>query len=357
MRDVVLQVNGKEYRGWKDIRVTRSIEALSGSFSMSVSERWQGQRDPWPIVDGDECTVKLGGDVIISGYVDTRTMSLSANDHSFSVAGRDKASDLLDCSAVLKAWEFTGVGVLEIAQRVTEPFGITVTLAPGVIEPPAPRKLVINPGDSAYDVIDRACRLGGLFAVSDGSGNVLLTRAGTLKAGTQLVEGKNILGATANYDASGCYRKYIVVGQQQGEDLLFGIAAADVRAEATDLNVKRAARVLMIRAEGSVTIQQAQDRANWEAAIRRARALEVGVTVQGWEQASGELWPINAEVIIDAPVLGVVGPMLITELTYSLSEAGTTTEMTLRLPGAFEPQPEIPENEGDTVQMLEGDDQ
>jgi prophage tail gpP-like protein len=345
MRDLVLQVNGKEYRGWKDIRVTRSIEAMSGSFSMSVSERWHGQDKPWPIIEGDECTVLLGDDPIITGYVDVRSMALSATDHTFTVAGRDKAADLIDCSAVLDAWEFTGVGVLEIAQRVATPFGIGVSLADAVLAPPVPQRIVINPGESAYDVIDRACRLSGLFAMSDGLGNILLTRAGAAMTATPLVEGVNILAASAQYDESAVYSKYIVIGQQQGQDLLFGTAAADVRAESKDKDAKRTSRVLMINAEGSVTIQQAQDRANWEAAVRRARKLMVDVTVQGWEQKGGALWPLNAEVMIDAPFLGVSGAMLISEVTYSLSDAGTTTDLTLRPTGSFAPQPEIPENE------------
>lgn len=351
MRDVVLQVNGREYRGWKEIRLRRSIEAMSGSFEMSVSERWHGQREPWPIVQGDECVVRLGDERIITGYVDVRSMALSANDHSFTVAGRDRAADLIDCSAVLDAWEFTGVGVLEIAQRVASPFGIAVSLAENVLAPPIPRRIVINPGETAYDVIDRACRLSGLFAVSDGAGNILLTRAGAAMTATPLVEGVNIIEASAQYDESAVYGKYIVIGQQQGEDLLFGTAAADVRAEARDKASKRPTRVLMIRAEGGVTIQQAQDRANWEAAVRRARCLVVNVTVQGWEQKVGALWPVNAEVMIDAPFLGVSGPMLITEALYSLSEAGTTTQLTLRLPGSFAPQPEIPESETVTERL------
>jgi prophage tail gpP-like protein len=71
----------------------------------------------------------------------------------------------------------------------------------------------------------------------------------------------------------------------------------------------------------------------------------VDVTVQGWEQKGGALWPLNAEVMIDAPFLGVSGAMLISEVTYSLSDAGTTTDLTLRPTGSFAPQPEIPENE------------
>jgi prophage tail gpP-like protein len=354
MREVALVVNAREYGAWKDIRVTRSIESISGSFSMSVSERWDGRRKPWPIVEGDECTVRLGDQPIITGYVDTRSMSLSANDHTFSVTGRDRASDLIDCSAVLKAWEFNGGDVIEFAQQVAEPFGLQVKLQAGLEVPTKPRKIVINPGESPFDVIDRICRLAGLFPVSDGEGNLVLTLAGGTAASTPLIEGKNILDASVQYDASACYRRYIVIGQQQGSDQLSGTAAADVRAEAFDMNAKRAARVLMIRAEGGVAIKQAQDRANWEASIRRARALQVNVRVQGWDQADGSLWPLNAFVTLDAPFLGLRGRMLISEITYALSDgAGTTTELTLRPPGAFEAQPEIPENEGDVVQGLD----
>lgn len=355
MRDVVLEVNGTEYRGWKDIRITRSLEALCGSFSMSVSERWNAQSKPWPIREGDECTVRLGDDVLITGFVDARSMSISADDHSFQVVGRDKAAALIDCSAVLAAWEFNGVGVLEICRRVATPFDVQVTLAPGVVAPPAPSKIVVNPGDTAHDVIDRVCRLAGLFAMSDGAGNLLLTVAGNAMTPTPLVMPGNILQASAGFDGSPCYRKYIVIGQQQGGDLLSNTAAADVRAEAFDFN-SRASRVLMIKAEGSVNIQQAQDRANWEAAVRRAQALEAVITVQGWEQQGGALWPVNALVQVSAPVIDVDREMLISEVSYSLSQSGgTTTELTLRPKDSFLPQPEIPVSEDDSEPLEDGE--
>ncbi len=343
MREIALLVNGRKYLGWKDIRVTISLEALSRSFSMSVSERWQADQRPWPIIEGDECQVLFGDEPVVTGYVDRRQMSLSAADHPFTVSGSSRAADLLDCSAVLEAWEFAGVGVLEIAQRVAQPFGVTVSYAPGVTPAPVRQKVVINPGETAYEVIDRACRLAGLFAISDAQGDVLLTVAGAAMAATPLVEGMNILQAAARYDASACYRQYIVIGQQQGTDLLSGEAAADVRAIAMDMNVRRAARVLMTRAEGSVTIQQAQDRASWEAAVRRARGVEIGVTVQGWEQSNGQLWPVNSKVMFQAPFLGEQREMLISEVTFSLSEGGgTTTELTLRPADSFRPEPVIP---------------
>jgi prophage tail gpP-like protein len=354
MREVTLTVNGREYGGWKDIRVTRSLESLSGSFAMSVSEKWNGQRDPWPLLEGDQCVLKLGDEAIITGYVDSRSMRLSADDHSFSVSGRDRSADLVDCSAVLEAWEFNGVSVLQIAQRVAKPFGIQVSVQSGVALPKTPRRLVINPGESAFDVIDRACRLAGLFAISDGTGNVVLTRAGAATAATPLMEGQNILEASADFDDSGRYYRYLVIAQQQGDDETNGEDASEVQAEAFDPNVTRRSRVLMLRAEGSASLEQAQQRANWEATVRHARANVATVKVQGWEQANGDLWPVNALVNIAASFLGVRKQMLISEATYVLSQGeGTTTELTLRPPNAFLPEPLL-ENDGTWKEIAGG---
>jgi prophage tail gpP-like protein len=83
-------------------------------------------------------------------------------------------------------------------------------------------------------------------------------------------------------------------------------------------------------------------RAQWEATVRAARAVSVQVTVQGWRQGNGELWPVNALVNVDLPWLRLSGDMLISELTHTLDESGTRTQLTLRRPDAFIPQPATP---------------
>ena len=54
---VVLRVGNRDYAGWETMKLARSIEALAGSFSLTVVDRWAGQRKPWPIREGDECSV------------------------------------------------------------------------------------------------------------------------------------------------------------------------------------------------------------------------------------------------------------------------------------------------------------
>lgn len=341
MGDLRLRVNGKEYGGWKAVRVTRGIESVAGKFEVSVSDRWGGQSVPWPILEEDECTVLLDGHQVITGYVDQRRLSYSASDHELSVSGRDRTGALVDCSAVLTKWEYLNASLLAVATQLAKPFGIGVALQAGVGLPKPLPKLTIDPGDSPFDAIERACRMVGLLPISDGAGGLVLTRAGSARAGTALVEGRNILSASVDFDATGRFRTYKVVGQHQGSDEFSGIGPAAVVASATDPNVRRSARVLMVRAEGAVNPDYAKRRAQWEAKVRAGRGAAVSVRVQGWTQADGTLWPVNARVPVRSPLLGIDGELLITQVTHSLDGSGTTTDLSLKQPDAYSAEPVV----------------
>lgn len=341
MADVLLRVNGKEYAGWKSAQVMRGIESAAGSFELTVSEKGVGSA-AWPISKGDECSVLVAGEVVLTGYVDRRRDTLSAGEHGVSVSGRDRAGDLVDSSVVLKTWEFVRTSVLEVARRVAAPHGISVSFVAGAPVPPVPDKVSVDPGDTAFEVIERACRTASLLAVSDGRGGLVLMRPGSARASTAIVEGQNLLSGAAESDDSGRYRRVVVRGQSGGTDLLSGQQAAAVQAFADDANVTRAGRVLLIRPEGAVTAGVAKRRAQWETAVRAARALSLTVSVQGWTQGNGKLWPVNSLVRVVSPTLGVDGEYLIVQATYTLDSSGTRTELQLREPGAYTPEPIVP---------------
>lgn len=336
-----LRVNGLEFAGWETARITRSLEAAASGFDLSVSNRWGGQEKPWEIYEEDECILTLAGKPIIAGYVDKRTVSIGPETHSISVSGRDRTGELVDCSANLLQWEFWGTPILTIAQRLAAPFGVTVSIQPGVV-PAVPEKVSIDPGDSALDVIERMCRMAALLPISDGTGNLILTRPGVERATTELVQGQNILEASGNYDASNKFRRYVVRGQHFGYDELNGGQSSGIEAEATDSTVRRSARVLLIRPEGNATDAQSQKRAQWEATVRAARSDVVTIKVQGWQMGDGRLWPINALARVRCPAVGADGDMLICDATYNLDiSGGVTTELKLKGPDAYKPKPVI----------------
>lgn len=339
--DLRLRVNGQDYGGWKSATIIRGIEAISGAFQLTASDRWAGQGRPWPIMEEDVCALLVAGERVILGYVDKREPSFGPSSHSFSVSGRDRAAALVDCSAVLGKWEFLKVDLLTLAQRLASPFGISVALQPGLKPPKPVEKVSINPGDTAFDVLERTCRAAGVLPVSDGEGGIVLTRVGQARASTALVEGQNIISADAEFNAEARYSRYIVMAQHPGAEGFAGEQAAAVRGEARDESVRRTDRVLLVHAEGAATRDHARRRAQWEAKVRAGRAAAVSVTVQGWTQGDGSLWPVNALVPVRAPFLGVDGDLLITQATYSLSESGSTTELELKRPDAFLPEPVV----------------
>lgn len=338
---VSLKVNGKVYGGWKTARISRSIETIAGGFSLSVSERWTNQGEAWPIFEGDDCTLLLNDSPIIFGYIDSRRLNYDSNQHTVSLSGRDNTGDLVDCSALLTTWEFKNVDVLGFAKKICSPFNIDVTLQTGITLTRA-TKLSISPGDTAFNALEQACRVAGVLPISDGLGGLVLTRAGSSRCGTSLVEGQNILSASAEFSTNSRFHKYVVLGQHAGRDDFNGTAAASVKGSAIDSSVTRTERVLVIRPEHNVTIASATKRAQWEATTRAARSDVVTITVQGWTQADGTLWPVNSLVKVVSPTIAVDGTMLIAQAEYSIDDtSGTTTTLTLKRPDAFKPEPVI----------------
>lgn len=341
MPEIVLTVNGKAFAGWTSARVTRGIESLCGGFELTVSERWEAGAAPWPIYEGDECSLRLGSETVLTGYVDKRSLSYGPGEHSLGVSGRDRAGAFVDCSVLGPPWEWLNASILAVARRLAEPHGVAVSFAPGLAPGASPAKTSADPGDSVHDVIEKMCRKAGLLAVSDGAGGVQLMRPGSARTTTALVEGQNILSAQAEFDGSARFRRYVVLGQHQATDAFSSGSAAGVRGEATDATVSRAARTLVLRAEGNVTGESAKRRAEWEATVRAARADSVSVTVQGWTQGNGALWPVNALVPVRSPRIGVDGEMLISQAVYSVGKDGMKTALTLRRPDAFKPEPSV----------------
>lgn len=343
MPELSLTVNGKSFTGWESIRVTRSIESIAGSFELAVSDRWGDQGLPWEISEEDECGIEVDGTVILTGYVDRRSYSYAADQHSLRISGRDRTGAMVDCSALPADWEVRAPPLRTLAERLAGWFDIAVSVQKGLDLPrPPPGKFAISPGETAFTALERACRMVGVLPVSDGQGGLVLTRAGSARATSDLIEGKNILAASADYDATGRFRRYVVSAQHPGTDHWKGLPAASVHGEAQDASVRRASRVLYVLGESAMSSHQARARAEWEAKVRAARGDAVSVTVQGWTQGDGSLWPVNALVRLSSPLLGMDATLLITQVTYSLDNgSGQLTKLNLKRPDAFTPEPTV----------------
>jgi prophage tail gpP-like protein len=122
---VSLIVNDFVYRGWKSISVSRGIEVASASFDLGIADKWSDESGHWPILQGDDCELRMNGELVISGYIDQRNVSFGADDHSINVSGRCKASALIDCSFP-RYGEFNNIPLPTLVSRLCEPYGVRV---------------------------------------------------------------------------------------------------------------------------------------------------------------------------------------------------------------------------------------
>lgn len=325
-----IKVDGSIYGGWKTARIPFGIEQISNSFELEVTDRWSGQDNVYPIRVGAACEVLLDGEIVITGYVDDNTPQFDANSHAISIAGRDKTGDLVDCSAIHKTGQWANATLDKIVRDICSPFGIKV-----IIDAPLGDKFStfsIQEGETAHECIDRACRMRAVMPVSDGKGNLVITRAKSGAPVAELIQGENILYARGDFSMRERFSTYYIKGQDRGSD---DNAEApenhtQVSATATDSFVKRY-RPLIVLAEDKGAHTTFKQRAEWERNVRRGRSARATVRVNGWRNVSGDLWRANTMVRLISPFLGAADVnLLIVGGTYIKDESqGTVTELSL----------------------------
>lgn len=345
--ELELLVEGKAFTGWEQMTLARALDAVAAQFQLIVADR-----DPYPIKVGQECSVRIAGQVVLTGFVEASRKKVGARGRELTVAGRDKTGDLVDSSELTDPGEWSDVTLAELAQFIADPFGIEVrALFTEELDP----FLVFRrqPGETAWSAIERACRLRGVLAFSSGDGALLLDRPASSAAVTPLVEGENILEADVVVDHSDRFQHYLVRGQQSGSDDYSGPLAAEIEGEATDVAIRRF-RPLLVLADGALTFDDAEDRAGWEASVRAARSGRVEVLVQGWRQvpATGPVWTINQLVPVRIPSSRVNRRLLVDAVTFERGAEGTTTLISLTRPDAYKPEPLVEDFED----FLEGEE-
>lgn len=360
---VRLLVNGTDFGGWKSVGIAAGIDRQARDFDLSVTDRWPGSDVPRRIAPGDACQVFIGADLVLTGYVDGTPISYDAKSVTVGVKGRSKTADLVDCSAIHEPGQFKGRKVEQIAAELAAPYGVAVVAAVDTGAAIADHQ--IQQGESVFESIDRMLKLRALLSTDDADGRLVLTRAGSARAATDLVVGENLLTGSASLDCKDRFSEYRIKGQRTadgagdededagddggGPDIgaftADAAATSQVAAVHADTGIKRK-RVLVIVADGQPDGGTARERARWEAAHRAGKSFETSYTVQGWRQADGRLWVPNELVRVRDPIIGFDLEMLISAVSYSLSESGSVTTLTVAPKAAYELLPETPQAKG-----------
>jgi prophage tail gpP-like protein len=336
--DLVLVIGGQAYGGWSGIRVTRGVERCPSDFSIELTERYPDELAQIAIQPGLECTVSLGDDLVITGYVDAFIPRIEPAGHSITVVGRGKCCDLVDCSAEWPGGQINGSSALVIASKLAAVYGIGVVCSVAKLPVIPQFNLMIT--ETPYDVIERVSRYTALLAYELPNGNLQLARAGDTVAASGFSEGVNVQQASVEFRADQRYSTYQAFAVD--EDVFSDLGnAGNLLVTVTDPNVTRHRLLTMISEAGGAGLEVSKRRATWEMARRAGLSRAVRVTADSWRDSAGNLWMPNSMVPIDLPTLKLVsGQYVISEVSYIRNDAaGTTAELVLMQRDALLPEP------------------
>ena len=322
-----LTVGGREWGGWKSVTVRRSIEEVASSFEVSASVRYPGDDDPVQISAGSAVTVALDGERVITGWIDSASLSTTAEGREVSISGRSKTCDLVDCSAIREGGGWSNRTVAQIAADVCEPFDIDVMCDTDIGAPLTRAR--VQQGETCFDFLDRLARVRGLLLTDDPLGRLVITRAGETVAQGALTLPGNLLQSTIAIDASRRFSAYVCKGQTAGDDNASGETVAAVTGAVSDSGVTRY-RPLVLAPPSAVNREGAKVYAKWEAVTRYGQSASYSGTVAGWLQAKGgALWTPNQRVQVRDTSAGVDSSMLLVSADYSQGDNGTKTSLAL----------------------------
>lgn len=404
---VSLDVGGVRFEGWKSVRIKHSIEQLAGTFTLDVSEKWPDQTEAFTIEPGAACTVSIGSDVMITGYIDVVKVKASATEHTITVEGRDKTGDLVDCSAPSKEW--LDMAFEDIANELLDPYGValvTQVATSGAGYAPkkgkgkgkkgeakskskAPSKAAAgggsklprkasNSGETVHKLLDKMAKIQGVMLISDRMGNLMVTRAGLNGAASDVLElgdnlkvidyersfanlfseitvksqvngavagGGGITDGNVNTKQSGIVARLSAAGGGQTTTRFVGGKKSRASVTVSTEGVERY-RPLMIVAEDQADDARCLQRAMWEAGTREGKSKRLVCDVQGWRQSDGKIWEINTLVNMVCPWVKEDQDMLISGVEYTLDmNGGTICKLTVFAPEAYDVLPEIPQTD------------
>ncbi|WP_233863475.1 phage baseplate assembly protein [Paraburkholderia adhaesiva] len=334
--DVSLTVGGQTTAGWTSIRVTRGMERIPADFEIGLTERYPHTSDVL-IMEGDACVLAIGGDAVITGYVDRVSEQIDAHNHALSVSGRGKCADIVDCSAWFDSFEFVNISTAAIAAQLCKPFGVSVkAFSPGMIHP----QVNLNVGDTPYNKIDELCKVAQLLCYEDADGDLVIGPLSTLEAAGGFALGVNCERAAYVRDMAQRFSEYRVY--PVGTGILNDIGMQSLTEYiVNDTTVPRFRPKAFIAETGDAGDTVSKAHALWECNRRIGRGNVVAVTASSWRDSAGALYAPNTLAALSMPQLKLIDGQKFTigEVTYRRDMNGSACELTLMPPQAFQPEP------------------
>ena len=302
--ELTLITGGQRLSGWQAMRVTRGCERMPSDFEVELVEQYPGDPSEIIVAPGTPCEVLLGADRVLTGYIDRYTASISAHDHGVRISGRSMCEDLVDSSAILPNMAVSGGTFLSIAEKLAQPYGITVKSQTQRAGDPF-KQFNVTLGETPYEIIERVARYFRVLVYDDTDGNLILADVGASSMASGFSIGDNVQSATSTFTADQRFGTYVAarmntaigsdIAAKTGNNGYYIGEVSDPGAPTTGANGKKRLRQLLVVSEQIVDGHDlALSRAEWEMNRRVGRSQVLTVVCDSWRDKNGTLWQPNA---------------------------------------------------------------
>ncbi|SHO65811.1 Mu-like prophage tail protein gpP [Pseudoxanthobacter soli DSM 19599] len=332
---VTVSLGGARYTAWMRVMIRASLKEAARAFRLDVASESGPIQTAAAFRLFAPVDILAGGDLALRGFVDRRQARIGPEDSSLAISGRSLTADLIDCSAVHKTGEFRSKTVLEIAQALAKPFGVTCSCRGRLRPLPVAR---IAPGETVFRFVERLCRGEGLTLTGAADGGLTIIDGTVLtdKHAGGVIEGVNLYTGSSDFNGSNRYSEVRVLGQAGTRS---GADALEIEAIARDQGVGRY-RPLIVIDERDADRDTVRRRARGRRDRAAGDGISADVTVPGWRDWGGRLWTPGFKVWTESPTLGLAQDMLIRAVTLTQSGVGgagggTEAQLDLVDPRAF----------------------
>jgi prophage tail gpP-like protein len=333
--NVQLLIGGQMHDRWESYEIDSDLLTPADCWRVTLGMT-DGQMPP-AVVPGATVEVRIGADTVLTGRVDEVEHDVSKTAHRFTLSGRDRAADLVDCSAPVFAAEL--ISLKAIVAKIVSEFGI----AKVKIEADATRireKINIEPGDSAWDALVHAAEANGLWSWFEPDGTLVVGGPDyTTPVVASLIlrrngQGNNVLSLSKQESMHGRYSEVTVFGQKPGTDQEQG--KNNLRGSWKDDGVKwHRPKIAMDHECDNVAV--CIDRAHKMISDSRLNGLTLCAVVKGHRiVADGLLWKPGQRVHVISEPHNLDGVYFLMGRKFTRSRAGgTITELTLKEDGIW----------------------
>lgn len=357
---VALVIGGQAHTRWERYRIDSDLLTPADAWEVSLwATRGAGEDTILPmrllpdyVVAGADVKLLMGGELVLSGRIDSIEEPLDKTQHGVHITGRDLGAALIDCSVPMLAMQ--NATLATIIRRAVQPFGINQIAYKAKAS--APRQTVhTEPGQTVWDWLLAACEANQVWPWFKPDGTLVIgepdysdqTNAPAanlvlrMEDGTGSAKGNNIKRLHRHTSIHSRFTHFTVLAQGAGTGGEGHSVSATVKDDDLLVDFPTLYRPKVVLDGNAENTALATSRANKLLADSIMASERLHVTVAGHrirtaDGKAGKLWEAGMRVHVLSEPHGVDDVYFVMKRTFEGGrESGTETHLDLIVDGSW----------------------